>query len=172
MQQNRAAVAYGGYGEHRIFYDQSPLFNNGQTAARCIHLGLDLWAPTGAKVYAPLQGRVHSFRYNDQVLDYGATIILTHELQEQVFHTLYGHLSLESLAGLTVGMVVAKGEAFASLGARHENGGWVPHLHFQVILDMEGREGDFPGVVAKADAARYMAICPDPISFLPFLNRN
>ncbi len=162
-------VGYGGYGEHRIFYAQSPLFNDGAKPARCIHLGLDLWTPAGTPVYAPLDAHVHSFRYNDQVLDYGATIILEHELNDSIFYTLYGHLSLVSLKPLEKGKAISKGTQFATLGARNENGGWVPHLHFQIIFDMEGRQGDFPGVATQADAPYFLSVCPDPLLLLPFL---
>ncbi|MBK7872503.1 MAG: peptidoglycan DD-metalloendopeptidase family protein [Saprospiraceae bacterium] len=169
LQQNHAKVGYGGYGEHRIFYEQSPLFNDGTKPPRCIHLGLDLWSPAGTPVYAPLDARVHSFRYNDQMLDYGATIILEHIIENTTFYTLYGHLSLASLENLYQGKFIAKGQKFAAFGNRDENGGWVPHLHFQVILDMEGREGDFPGVATQAEASYFLNLCPDPLLFLPFL---
>lgn len=169
LAKQNAKVGYGGYAEHRIFYQQSPLFNDGKAEPRCIHLGIDLWQTAGTPVYAPLAARVHSFAYNAGVLDYGATIILQHELEASTFYTLYGHLSRASLEGLTTGKAIAKGERFASFGARHENGGWVPHLHFQLMLDMEGKTGDYPGVATKSDAAHYLKNCPNPMVFFPFL---
>jgi hypothetical protein len=45
----------------------------------------------------PLGGMVHSFAYNDQFGDYGATIVLLHQLDGMPFYTLYGHLSLKIL---------------------------------------------------------------------------
>ena len=172
LAQNRASVGYGGYGEHRIFYEQSPLFNDVSKPPRCFHLGLDLWSPAGTAVYAPLDARVHSFRYNDQMLDYGATIILEHALNNSSFYTLYGHLSLASLENVYPGKPIIKGEHFATFGNRNENGGWVPHLHFQVILDMGGRVGDFPGVATQAEATYFLSLCPDPLLFLPFLQQK
>lgn len=170
LQKNQAKVGYGGYGEHRIFYQQSPLFNDGKTPPRCIHLGLDLWAAAGTPVYAPLDGQVHSFRYNDQLLDYGATIILEHQLENLTFYTLYGHLTLDSLENLQGGQSISKGAHFTNIGARLENGGWVPHLHFQVILDMEGKEGDYPGVATELESVYYLQNCPNPLSFLSLLD--
>lgn len=170
LKQHQAKVGYGGYGEHRIFYQQSPLFNDGKTLPRCIHLGIDLWSPAGTPVYAPLDAQVHSFRYNDQVLDYGATIILQHTLENQPFYTLYGHLTLASIQHLKKGQTIQKGEPFTAIGARNENGGWVPHLHFQVILNVEGWEGDYPGVATEAEALHYLQNCPNPALFFPFLN--
>ncbi len=171
LQQNNASVGYGGYGEHRIFYLKSPLFNDGNTPARCIHLGLDLWAPVGTPVYAPLDAQVHSFRYNNQLLDYGATIILKHSIDNHQFYTLYGHLTLSSIEPLHKGQLFQQGECFAHIGARHENGGWVPHLHFQVMQDMGDWEGDYPGVATIAEAPHFLQNCPNPALFLPFLNQ-
>ena len=161
-QQQGGQVGYGGYGENRLLYWNSPHFG-AEGERRTIHLGIDLWAPAGTPVFASLEGRVHSFAYNDQVLDYGATIVLEHELGSQRFYTLYGHLALSSLTGLSAGQAIAKGQAFANLGPPAENGGWPPHLHLQLILDMQGYTGDFPGVARRSEAARWLEVCPDPI---------
>jgi peptidoglycan LD-endopeptidase LytH len=160
-QRQGGEVGYGGYGEERLLYWNSPHFG-AEGERRTIHLGLDLWAPAGTPVYAPLEGRVHSFAYNGQVLDYGATIILEHELGGQAFYTLYGHLALSSLEGLAAGQPISKGQALARFGPPAENGGWPPHLHLQLILDMQGYAGDFPGVARRSEASRWLALCPDP----------
>lgn len=170
LQEQHAQVGYGGYAEYRIFYQQSPLFNDGVQEPRCIHLGLDLWAPAGTPIYAPLAGKIHSLQYNGGVLDYGATIILEHTLPEGTFYSLYGHLSRASLNAWRPGQPVTKGAPIAHIGARADNGGWVPHLHWQLMLDMEGRSGDFPGVATPTMAAHYLAICPDPALLLPIIN--
>lgn len=169
LMQHDAKVGYGGYGEHRIFYQQSPLFNNGFSAPRSIHLGIDLWTKAHTPVFAPLGATVHSFQYNDQKLDYGTTIILQHQIEDLIFHTLYGHLTLLSLNNLQVGKKINKGDVFTAIGERHENGGWVPHLHFQIILDMQGKHGDFPGVANAAEVPTFFENCPNPLIFMPFL---
>jgi murein DD-endopeptidase MepM/ murein hydrolase activator NlpD len=110
---------------------------------------------------APLDGIVHSFAFNNAYGDYGATIILTHQLEGVVFHTLYGHLSLNSLKNLQEGDVVRRGDVFCEFGIPFENGQWPPHLHFQIILDMEGYKGDYPGVCAFSQRQHYLANCPD-----------
>jgi len=51
------------------------------------------------------------------------------------------------------------------LGKPDENGGWPPHLHFQLIRDMQGFVGDYPGVCAKQDLTFYANNCPDPSAF-------
>jgi murein DD-endopeptidase MepM/ murein hydrolase activator NlpD len=151
--------------EHRAIYDESGLFE-AETTRRNIHLGLDFWTAAGTTVFAPLAGTVHSFQDNAHFKDYGPTIILQHTLQGQVFHTLYGHLSRPSLAGLSIGQAVACGDRLGTLGDSHENGEWPPHLHFQLILDMQGKTGDYPGVCAAADLPFYRLNCPDPSSLL------
>ena len=105
---------------------------------------------------------VHSFAFNDGFGDYGATIIIQHQLDTVVFHTLYGHVSLVDLAQLQAGKYISRGEPIAHFGEPSENGWWPPHLHFQVIGDMELKEGDYPGVCTLAERERYIRNCPDP----------
>ena len=164
LNYHQAKVAQGGYGEHRAIYTSSEHFNTA-VEDRCMHLGIDLWADEGTPVFAPLDGTVHSFRYNDQVLDYGATIITQHELEGITFYLLFGHLSLKSLEKRYKNEKILRGSQFAWLGNRHENGGWVPHLHLQLITDLMGWEGDFPGVATKADSTKLLEICPSPEVF-------
>jgi peptidoglycan LD-endopeptidase LytH len=159
----------GGYMENRFFYEKSELFKSGNEF-RSIHLGIDLWLPANTEIYAPLDARVHSFHNNANFLDYGPTIILEHNAGGITFYTLYGHLSAESLEGLAEGKTIAGGERVAWLGAPPVNGSWPPHLHFQVIGDLEGKKGDYPGVAVPSEKNRYMTICPDPeILLKPFL---
>lgn len=156
----------GGYGENRFFYEKSELFRSGNEY-RSIHIGLDIWLPAGTEIYAPLDAKVHSFQYNDKFLDYGPTIILQHNVNGVVFWTLYGHLNMSSLDGLHEGKTIASGEQIATLGAPPVNGSWPPHLHFQIIGDMMGKKGDYPGVVVPSEKEKYLSICPDPEIFLP-----
>ncbi|MNE29341.1 hypothetical protein D3C80_1228170 [compost metagenome] len=111
---------------------------------------------------------VHSFKNNDNFGDYGPTIILKHEIEGFVFHSLYGHLSVESLNGLKEGMSVFGGQKIAELGDYTVNGGWPPHLHFQLIIDLEGNVGDYPGVCKLSEREKYLSNCPDPSLLLAF----
>lgn len=157
----------GGYDEDRAIYD-GPVFAAGAgEEPRTIHLGIDLFAAAGTAVYAPLAGHVHSFQDNANPKDYGPTVILEHTVKvDLTFYTLYGHLSRESLIGLHAGQDVAAGAQLATLGAAEVNGGWPPHLHFQVILDMGSALGDFPGVFKQSERARWKLVCPDPAPLL------
>lgn len=159
-----ATYGIGGYDEHRTVYSRSKVFDapaEGEEARR-LHLGIDIWGEAGTPVFAPLEAVVHSFAFNDHFGDYGATIILSHPLPGPGFHSLYGHLSLKSLDGLYEGKTVAAGERIAWLGEPEENGHWPPHLHFQLIIDMEGKKGDYPGVCRFSEREKYLANCPDP----------
>jgi peptidoglycan LD-endopeptidase LytH len=166
LMDNYAKVGMGGYGEHRIVYDNSVHFNEGDGEPRCIHLGIDLWAEEHTVVYAPFDSKVHSFKYNNQPLDYGATIILEHEIEHTKFYTLYGHLTLNSIQKLKEGQIIKAGEAFTKIGYKEENGGWPPHLHFQVITNLLGWKGDYPGVATERESNYYMSICPNPELFV------
>ncbi len=163
LQKNKAKVAYGGYLEQRPLYDRSDYFQAEDPGdKRNIHLGIDLWCEAGTDVLSPLDGQIHSFQVNDNFGDYGPTIILKHTYEEYSFHTLYGHLSLQSLAHKEVGQLVRAGENIATLGEPEVNGDYAPHLHFQIIRNMEGKTGDYAGVGSKNMLDFYKENCPDP----------
>ncbi|MDT0689511.1 peptidoglycan DD-metalloendopeptidase family protein [Salegentibacter sp. F188] len=157
-------AAYGGYNEVRNLYKRSNLFNRNteEFLNRNIHIGLDIWTAEGTAVLAPLDGKIHSFRDNDNFGDYGPTIILEHEVENRRFYTLYGHLSRKSLLGLEAGQEIAQFEKIAELGEPLENGDYAPHLHFQIMEDLMGNSGDFPGVASKKEIELYLRNCPDP----------
>ena len=151
----------GGYGEDRRAYTQDLFAPKGEEP-RTVHLGLDVFAAAGADVFAPISGRVHSIRDNAQPGDYGPTIVLEHATEGGAFHSLYGHLSRASIEGLSLGHTFDAGARIAKLGKREENGGWPPHLHFQIVLDIGDWRGDYPGVCRRSEQDRWLAICPDP----------
>ncbi len=155
----------GRYDEVRPFYttDAYAVQGNQGPEWRSIHIGLDIFLPPGTPVFAPLDGKVHSFQDNAHDRDYGPTIILKHQVSDSLtFFTLYGHLNRPSLEGLNVGQTIQAGTAFCQIGPMPENGNWSPHLHFQVILDMLDKQGDFPGVTFPDKRAVWKSLCPDP----------
>jgi murein DD-endopeptidase MepM/ murein hydrolase activator NlpD len=153
--------AFGGYLEDREVYKNVSLF--GSDDPRTIHLGLDIWIEAHTPIYIPLDGHIHSFQDNHTAGDYGPTIITEHSLEEQSFYLLFGHLGRENLHNLKKGKIIKKGEKLCNLGTFEENGGWPPHLHFQIIRDMEGFLGDYPGVAKKSELDHYQNNCPDPM---------
>ncbi|WP_299363323.1 peptidoglycan DD-metalloendopeptidase family protein [Winogradskyella sp.] len=163
ISKQAAKVAFGGYLEQRSIYNRSDYFNQeNPEEERNIHLGLDIWIGAKTPIYAPLSGDIHSFKNNTNFGDYGPTIILKHNIQDFEFYTLYGHLSLESIKNLEVGAKVEKGQRIATLGIAEVNGDYPPHLHFQIINDIQGYEGDYPGVSSQLDLEFYKVNCPDP----------
>ncbi|MBC7886520.1 MAG: peptidoglycan DD-metalloendopeptidase family protein [Ferruginibacter sp.] len=173
LESHQAKFGIGGYNENRVLYKRSSLFDQGSSglmenedairvSPRSVHLGIDIWGAVGTAVFVPVGGMVHSFAFNNNFGDYGATIILQHQLDTVVFHTLYGHVSLVDIAQLHPGQYISRGELIAHFGRQEENGWWPPHLHFQVIGDMNLKEGDYPGVCTVNESEKYLQNCPDP----------
>lgn len=160
--KNNAKVAFGGYNEIRSLYKRSEIFNAKDLDERNIHIGLDLWIHAGTSVLAALDGKVHSFKNNLGLGNYGPTIILEHCIENTTFYTLYGHLSADSISNLQIGATFKKGEQIAALGNCSVNGNYAPHLHFQIIKNLNGYFGDYPGVSSKAELSYFLANCPDP----------
>ncbi|UWZ86827.1 aminotransferase class III-fold pyridoxal phosphate-dependent enzyme [Occallatibacter riparius] len=165
LRAANASVGVGRYDEPRLLYT-SPLFGTNENAVderRTVHLGIDLFLDAGSNARAPLDGQVHIIADNLAPLDYGPIVILKHLTDDAVeFFTLYGHLSKESIAKLSTGQPVTRGEAFANIGAAAENGGWPPHLHFQIITDLLELNEKFPGVARASERAIWTDLCPDP----------
>lgn len=172
LKQAKARYGIGGYEEHRTVYRASKVFDPdipGEEPRR-LHLGTDIWGKPNTPVMSPLDGIVHSFAFNNQFGDYGATIILTHNLEGVSFHTLYGHLSLNSIKNIQEGESIKKGDWFADFGIPSENGHWPAHIHFQIICNMGEWRGDYPGVCKFSEKENWLANSPDPDLILQ-LNR-
>jgi peptidoglycan LD-endopeptidase LytH len=170
-KEQSAKFLIGGYAELRDMYKRSLLFDEEKKYGiekpvaeepRRLHIGTDIWGDAGTKIFVPVGGTVHSFAFNNNFGDYGAAIILQHQLDTVVFHTLYGHLCLADLAPLQEGKYVGRGELLAHFGQAKDNGNWPPHLHFQIISDMRLYRGDYPGVCAEKESEKYLLNCPDP----------
>ncbi|MBN8629766.1 MAG: aminotransferase class III-fold pyridoxal phosphate-dependent enzyme [Rhodobacterales bacterium] len=140
-------LGFGFYGEKRSVYTAAQFADAASEERRTRHLGIDIFAPAGTAIRAPLDGVVESVNYNADPLDYGHTLILRHETAKgRPFFTLYGHLG-GSLPGLCQpGRSVKAGDLIAHLGDWHENGGWTPHLHLQVVTSLLTQSGNFFGV--------------------------
>lgn len=157
-------VGIGGYGEKRALYSRSDLFEGEE--ARTIHLGIDIWSKAGTPVYCPIDGVVHSFANRAVHGDYGPVIILRHEVLGTSFHSLFGHLSASSLEGLKIGKAFQAGDQLAIMGLYEENFHWPPHLHFQLMMNMENNVGDYPGVCKESEKQLFLENCPDPSVFI------
>ncbi len=155
----------GRFAEPRIIYS-SPVFQGEQFTYqqdRTVHLGVDLFAPAGTTVYSPLDGTIYAFSHNPGKLDYGHMIILVHETDTgNKFYTLYGHLGKQSFNKVKVDGKLKRGQAFALIGNNDENGGWAPHLHFQIITHLLGYGTDFPGVCKPWESKTWQIFSPNP----------
>jgi murein DD-endopeptidase MepM/ murein hydrolase activator NlpD len=167
LAEKNKNIAYGGYLEERNLYNHSAIFSADKTQ-RNIHLGVDFWLDEQTPILTPFTGKVHSFANNDNPGDYGPTIILEHSINQEKIYSLYGHLTLQSIDHLKVGRVFKKGEVLGALGDADVNGGYAPHLHFQMIRDIQHYIGDYPGVAAKNELKFYSDNCPNPLHYLGF----
>lgn len=164
LQKQRRSLGIGRYNEPRLIYT-APEFaveDHPFSERRSVHLGLDLFAEAGTSVYAPLEGKVFAVAANPLPLDYGHVLILEHQTDAAIpFYTLYGHLKA-SVLDLEPGQAVNAGTEIAQIGDWHENGGWPPHLHFQVISDLLSLGTDFPAVFKASEVALWQAFCLNP----------
>lgn len=128
---------------------------------RNIHVGVDIWTDSGAPVFSFYDGTLTYKENHAQQGNYGPTLVVGYEIGEVKLYALYGHLSLESLNTVEVGESIDKGQKIAELGEESVNGGWAPHLHFQLSVRDPGG-ADMPGVVADDFREEALKIYPDP----------
>jgi len=167
------ALYVGHYLEPRLVYTSSGYLTGASAVQgrRTMHIGIDLFAPAGRAVFAPLDGIVEESVNRDGHQDYGGTLVLRHETDAgDRFYSLYGHLDPASITGLAAGDTVSAGQRIAALGASGVNGGWQPHLHFQLAHLLPDETGaaahDWPGVADPDDLAFFAALYPNPADLL------
>ena len=158
FQETSSSFSIGKYNEKRPNMYEGDLF---EKTNRFIHMGIDIGAPVGTPVLSFYDGEIFLFKYNDQKLDYGYTIITKHQINGQNIYALYGHLSNSSIKNKKIGQKIHSGEVLGYLGSEEENGGWPPHVHFQLSL-IKPEECDLPGVVSEKNHDIALKIFPDP----------
>lgn len=174
-----STIAVGRFLEPRLLYAADHYVKAGERPGqqfeaerRTIHLGIDLFAAAGTAVNAVFNGVVERVDACDDPLDYGTLVILRHDsLDGETFYSLYGHLS-SACRHLQPGQSIAKGETFAVLGDVDDNGGWPPHLHFQLAVDLLGIDYNFPGVCRHSQQTAWSRICLDPSVLLQISDAN
>jgi peptidoglycan LD-endopeptidase LytH len=147
----------GKYNEKRPGMYDAALFNG----TRTIHMGIDISAPVGTPIHAFYHGKIFLSGYNAAKGDYGYTLITHHVLHELELYVLHGHLNKHSIENKVEGQEIKQGEVIAWVGDLHENGGWNPHLHFQLSL-LKPVVADMPGAVSDAELQDALNIYPDP----------
>ena len=129
--------------------------------ARHLHIGVDLGGPVGCAVHAFTAGRLLFQGYNPADGDYGHVIVVEHQVDGERMWALYGHLSAHSLTLHAPGDTIEAGEVIAWLGAPSENGGWPPHVHFQ-LSRVQPDTFDMPGAVDPVEREAMLERYPDP----------
>jgi murein DD-endopeptidase MepM/ murein hydrolase activator NlpD len=157
----RGLYGVGRYNEDRRGMYTTELFSPESKNARTIHMGVDIGAPAGTDVYAFDDGFIFLTGINAAPGDYGGTIITEHRYEGRSLWALHGHLSHASTARWKSGDPIKKGDVIASIGDESENGGWNPHLHFQLAW-RKPASCDLPGVVSAADREQALLDYPDP----------
>jgi len=164
MKERDSQLGLGRYNEPRLIYTAPEFADNSHplSARRTVHLGLDLFAEVDTAIYAPLDGTVHAVSKNPLPLDYGHILILEHQTSNaEAFYTMYGHLRKDVLK-LKKGQSIKAGDRIAHIGDWSENGGWAPHLHFQLMTDLLGLATDFPAVFKATEVDVWQAFCLNP----------
>jgi len=128
---------------------------------RNIHMGVDIGGPVGTPCMAFMDGVISHFGYNSEPGDYGNVIITKHIISQSIIWALYGHLDSFSITNKSIGQKVEAGEIIGNFGNNQENGGWEPHLHFQLSF-IEPVTHDLPGVVSSEDRNQALLDYPDP----------
>lgn len=157
-------IIAGGYLESRPIYTSSEYdrISNEGTEKRCLHLGLDFWVPSKTPIHLPFDGEIKIISNDIGEKAFGPMVIVKHKNKNFSFYTLYGHLSVKSLTKIRVGDKLKKGDFLGWIGDSHENGNWVPHLHFQILLSLLDMGENFPGVGYQKHIKSWKSICPDP----------
>ncbi len=158
-------VAVGRYGEDRSIYD-APAGDGAER--RTIHHAIDLYAPAGTPVLAPLPGRIAMIGNDTSTDGFGGILVLEHESgTPHRFWTFYGHLAPASLADKSVGAAVDQGAALAVLGVPEENGNWPPHLHIQLMTALcFDRAEAIIGLSLRSQWDLWESIFPNPNALL------
>ena len=164
QKEHSSKILAGGYLEPRSVYTSTAYdkIGNSGRESRTVHLGVDFWLPKGTPVHALLDGEVVVAVNDAGDKEYGGLVILKHQVEDFEFYTLYGHNSVASATKHKIGDIIKKGELVSELASYPENGNWVPHLHFQLMLSMLGYKIDFPGVAYNQQIDVWKSICPDP----------
>jgi peptidoglycan LD-endopeptidase LytH len=151
------------YGVGKFLERRPTMYTQKQFAStnRNIHMGVDIGAPVNTPVYAFADGEIFSFTYNSANGDYGYTLITKTFALGETLYCLHGHLSKTSIEGKKVGAPISAGDVIAWIGNSSENGGWNPHLHFQVSREMP-LICDMPGAVSENDLENALKIYLDP----------
>ena len=134
---------------------------------RYIHVGLDLVVRAGARVFAPLTGRVFKIGKEAGAGNYGGYVMLKHVVSGATFYSLCGHLNSDHC--VREGQEIAQGEQFGAVGEQHDAGGWFTHTHLQILTQEAVDRGlIFRGYVSDAYLSAVPTLFPSPYALFRF----
>jgi hypothetical protein len=134
---------------------------------RFYHLGVDIFAPAGTSLFAPIHATVEESGYEGGKGQYGGYTILRCRLSGCTFYLLFGHLEKTGLPAR--GKALQSGQTFARIGDFNENGDWFHHTHMQVITERGSIAGYFSkGYCAESLLASIGELCPSPLYLLRY----
>jgi murein DD-endopeptidase MepM/ murein hydrolase activator NlpD len=120
------------------------------------HEGLDLYAPSGANIYAAADGEVYQVA-RPKGHPYGLQIRIKHEFDGKVYHTIYAHLAETVVkngdrvkAGELIGRADNTGNSFGS------------HLHLTLKVEGEKTKGYPDGIVDPWPYLKDADVRPSP----------
>ncbi len=150
---------------HRTVYNRSHLFDApSRVMSPAAYTLVSTYGDLPAHLYMRLWAAwCTAIAFNDQYGDYGRNPDPAAPARWNALSIPYTvMLACPIFRKLSSGQYVSIGQEIAHFGKPAENGHWPPHLHFQVIFDMELKEGDYPGVCKYSEREKYLANCPDP----------
>ena len=164
LAKEKAEWSLSGYLENRAtllkYYPQMV------AERRFYHLGIDIGAPCGTVLHAPLDCEAAISDYDEGQGNYGGfTVLRCQSRSGATQYMLFGHLDPDGLP--PVGAKLKKGEAFALLGDMDQNGNWFYHTHLQALTQLAFDEGwARKGYCKESELAGIDKYCPDPFALL------
>lgn len=146
----------GKYNEER-----QGLYPKSEFGDRCIHMGIDIGTPEGTQVYSFFAGTIYQQYIDSHPFGFGPCVVTKHEIAGLTFYALYGHLSKDSIEVFSENDSFSGGTVLGKVGEKAENGGWNPHLHFQISM-LDPKEFSIQGVISKSDRQVMTQHYPDP----------
>lgn len=159
---------YGGWMEDRsIIWSDTYLKDTGAF----LHLGIDITVPAGTLVHAVASGEIlHVGTDVPFVGGWGGHVVQRIVYQGKSCALIYAHLGTIQATEKTVW---EKGSEIGAVGDKDENGHWSPHLHVQIVRDIEGvtdwqrfLDDEIDGYGKVVDIADWARRCPDPTSLI------
>jgi 4-aminobutyrate aminotransferase-like enzyme/Ser/Thr protein kinase RdoA (MazF antagonist) len=161
--RHSVVLGIGPWGEKRTVYTDKAFESRFIEGLRRIHhLGVDLFMPAGTPLYTPIAATVKSVEVEHEPLGYGGLVLLEHASEGcPAFLTLWGHMAHSALARLKPGDRLEAGALVGHMGGIGENGGWTPHLHFQMSTDTNLTATEMIGVGETAYLDVWADVFPD-----------